>query len=114
MAIDPITLTVLVVIVAAVVALIVWAVRRKNRPAAAGTVAPSGRMNVLAIVGFVMSFFLAVPAVVLAHVGLAQINRTGDSGRGFAVAALWIGYVSIAVTLILIFVVPYYLSQGRY
>ena len=63
---------------------------------------PSGKSNVLAIVAFVLSFFASVPAIVCGHVALSQVSRTGDSGRGLAIASLWIGYVSLAALLVIV------------
>jgi preprotein translocase subunit SecG len=59
----------------------------------ASPTAQNGTTNVLAIVSFVLVFFGAVPAIVLGHVALNQIHRTGQQGRGLAIAALIIGYV---------------------
>lgn len=53
-------------------------------------------MNVFAIIGFVGVFFLGIVGVVLGHIALSQIKRTGEGGRGFALAATIIGYVRIA------------------
>lgn len=53
-------------------------------------------MNVLAIIGFVGVFFLGIIGVVLGHIALSQIKRTGEGGRGFALAATIIGYVRVA------------------
>jgi peptidyl-prolyl cis-trans isomerase B (cyclophilin B) len=49
--------------------------------------------NPLAVVSFVLVFFATVPAIVLGHVALTQIRRTGQGGRGLAIAALMLGYV---------------------
>ena len=56
----------------------------------------SARTNTLAIVAFVLSFFVQVAAVICGHIALAQIKRTGEQGRGLAIAALVIGYIGIA------------------
>lgn len=55
--------------------------------------AQTGATSTLAIISFVLVFFATVPAIVLGHVALNQIRRTGQGGRGLAVAALIIGYV---------------------
>lgn len=110
---DPLTLLLFVGVVAVAVFLVVRS-RRNGIIVRPNTVPPSGKTNTLAITGFVLSFVLSVPAVVLGHIALSQIARTGDSGRGLALASLWIGYAAIVLTLLAIFVLPYYLSQGRY
>ncbi|WP_431245363.1 DUF4190 domain-containing protein [Leifsonia xyli] len=61
---------------------------------------PAPRTNVLAIVSFVAAFVMSLAAVVCGHIALAQIKRTGEGGRGFALAGLIIGYVGIAFALI--------------
>jgi hypothetical protein len=88
----------LFVIVVAVVVVVVVATRRK---VSSPQLPSSGNSNTLALVAFILAFFASVPAVVCGHVALSQISRTGDSGRGFAIAALWIGYIEIAVGIVL-------------
>lgn len=51
------------------------------------------RMNTLAIVAFVSAFIVAIVAIVLGHISLGQIKRTGERGRGLALAATILGYV---------------------
>jgi hypothetical protein len=53
------------------------------------------RYNVLAIVSFISAFFLSLVAVITGHMALGQIKRTGEKGRGLALAGLIIGYVGI-------------------
>jgi hypothetical protein len=68
-----------------------------------GTVAPQAAMNVLSIVAFVLSLFgFTVIAIVLGAVGLSQIKRTGERGRGFALAAIWIGAISIVLAIVIV------------
>jgi hypothetical protein len=55
---------------------------------------------VLAIVAFVGSFFVSLVGIICGHIALGQIKRTGEKGRGFALAGLIIGYVSIALTIV--------------
>lgn len=51
-----------------------------------------------AVIGFLPAVgWLA--AVITGHVGIAQIGRTGEGGRGLALAGLITGYVGIALTL---------------
>jgi hypothetical protein len=58
--------------------------------------------NGMALVAFLLSvgglFFLilAIPAVICGHLGLAMSQRTlNHTGKGLAIAALWIGYLTI-------------------
>ncbi len=50
------------------------------------------------IIGFLPAIgWLA--AVITGHVGIGQIGRTGEGGRGLAIAGLILGYVGMGVTL---------------
>ncbi|CAM5363261.1 DUF4190 domain-containing protein [Leifsonia shinshuensis] len=57
---------------------------------------PAPRTNVLAIVSLVSAFAVSIVAVITGHIALSQIKRTGEVGRGMALAGLIIGYVGIA------------------
>jgi len=58
--------------------------------------APGPRTNTLAIVGFVLSFIVSVAGIICSHIALSQIKRTGEGGRGLALAGLILGYVFTA------------------
>lgn len=71
-------------------------------PAAYTSAAPATK-NVLSIVAFVLSLVgFNVIAVVLGFVGLSQIKKTGQGGRGFAIAAIIIGLLSLVIGAILV------------
>ena len=59
--------------------------------------------NTMALVGFILSLagfvvgVTAIPGIVLGHIGLHQIKRTGEAGHGLGVAALIIGYVQVGL-----------------
>ncbi|MFN4001864.1 DUF4190 domain-containing protein [Microcella sp.] len=95
-------LLILGILIALVVTVILVIVGVSKSRSTDPQVPSSGASNSLALVAFILSFFASVPAVVCGHVALRQIRRTGDSGRGFAVASLWIGYVGIATSTVLI------------
>ena len=65
----------------------------------------SAKTNGLAIAALVSSFFISLFGIILGHIALNQIKTTGESGRGLAIAALVIGYVSIAFAAIFVVVV---------
>jgi hypothetical protein len=50
-------------------------------------------MNTLAILALVLSFVVSIGGIVCGHLALAQIKRTGESGRELALAGLIVGYV---------------------
>lgn len=64
--------------------------------------------NALAIIAFIGAFFYSLIAIILGHIALSQIKRSGERGRGLALAATIIGYVrivleAIAIILFLVF-----------
>lgn len=64
--------------------------------------APASK-NTLSIVAFVLSLIgFNVIAVILGFVGLSQIKKNGQSGRGFAIAAVVIGLLSIVIGVIVV------------
>ncbi|WP_278101527.1 DUF4190 domain-containing protein [Microbacterium proteolyticum] len=76
----------------------------------AGGYGSAVRTNVLAIISLVASiagFIGLVPVigpitgVITGHISLAQIKRTGEQGRGMALAGTIIGWVGIGVVLLL-------------
>lgn len=60
--------------------------------------------NALAIVALVLGIFGGVLAIPVGHVSLNQIRRSGESGRGLAVAGLVLGYLSLVVVVGVVFV----------
>ncbi|EYT56313.1 hypothetical protein H490_0102090 [Leucobacter sp. UCD-THU] len=69
-------------------------------PGAGYPTAPQAPMNTLAIVAFIASFFVSLAGIICGHIALGQIKKTGERGRGFALAGTIIGYVSLAITVI--------------
>jgi uncharacterized protein YacL len=53
------------------------------------------RYNVLAIVSLVSAFFISLAAIITGHIALSQIKRTGEKGRGLAIAGLILGYAGL-------------------
>ena len=58
------------------------------------------RWNVLAIVAFVATFFISILGIILGFIALSQIKRTGEQGRGLALAAVIIGFIALALGII--------------
>lgn len=59
--------------------------------------------NVLAIISLIASCVgFAVPGIIMGHIALNQIKRTGEQGHGLALAGLIVGYAMFALALILI------------
>lgn len=53
------------------------------------------KYNTLAIVGFVLSFFTNLIGAIISLVSLSQIKKTGEKGRGLAIAGAIIGFVGL-------------------
>lgn len=65
--------------------------------------APQAPTNVLAVVAFVLSLLgFNIIAIILGAVALSQVKRSGERGRGFAIAAIIIGAAAFIVIAILV------------
>ncbi|MFC6356909.1 DUF4190 domain-containing protein [Luethyella okanaganae] len=61
------------------------------------------KMNVFAIVSLVTSIVgFSIVGIVFGHISLAQIKKTGEQGRGLAIAGLIVGYVMLVLTIVFI------------
>lgn len=85
----------ILVALAAIVLILLVALRR--RPAPPPGVLPTERVNLLAATALVTAFVLSIPAVVMGHIALAQIRRSGERGWALAVTALVLGYLGVVV-----------------
>ena len=76
------------------------------------------KLNTLAVVSIAtaLTSIGAVAAIITGHVALTQIKKSGESGRGLALAGTIVGYVTIAfwiLTSIGFLIAGTYL-KGRY
>lgn len=62
----------------------------------------STRTNPLAIVSLISAFVLSLVAVITGHLALRQIKRTGEGGRGLAIAGVTIGYAGLVAGIVVI------------
>ncbi|MGW4929355.1 DUF4190 domain-containing protein [Agromyces sp. NPDC004153] len=77
-------------------------------PAAAAAPAPATgeKWNVLSIVAFVIVFLgFSLISIILGFIGLNQIKKTGERGRGLALWAIVLGFVTIIIGIIVWIVV---------
>ncbi|MFH1400471.1 MAG: DUF4190 domain-containing protein [Nanoarchaeota archaeon] len=51
------------------------------------------RTNTLAIVGFILSFVFALAGLVVSIIAFNQVKKSGEGGRGLALAGIIIGAV---------------------
>jgi peptidyl-prolyl cis-trans isomerase B (cyclophilin B) len=71
---------------------------------------PPPRTNGMAIASLVTAFLFAPLGIVFGHISLSQIKKTGEEGKGLAVAGLAIGYVLTVATAVIIAVVVWFTS----
>lgn len=76
------------------------------------------KTNTLAIISLVMAFFISLGAVICGHIALGQIKKTGENGRGLAIAGLVLGYLGLVAgiigTIIWISIFAFAVSNGGY
>lgn len=76
-----------------------------NQPAGYPVAAAQKPTNTLAIVALILGIVFAPAGIVTGHMALSKIKRTGEGGRGLALAGTIIGYVSTGLAVLsLIFV----------
>lgn len=82
-----------------------------EQPPAGYPQAPSGygqapanpRTNILAILTLIAPFVsLGLASLIMGPIALGQIKRTGEQGRGLAIAGIIIGAIAVVVTIIAI------------
>lgn len=56
----------------------------------------AGGTNSMSIVALITGLTVAPLGIIFGHIALSQINRTGQEGRGFAIAGLVLGYLGLA------------------
>lgn len=67
--------------------------------------APKPPTNVFAIVALVGVFIISLGGIIFGHIALSQIKKTGESGRGMALAATIIGYVRLGIEILVTIIV---------
>jgi hypothetical protein len=66
-------------------------------PARAG----AGEFNELGVIALIASCIgFSIPGIVMGHIALSQIKRNGQTGHGFALAAVIVGYVVTVVVIL--------------
>lgn len=58
------------------------------------------RTNVLAIIGLILAIFFPLVGAIVGHVALSQIKKTGEEGRGLALAAVIVGWTLTGLAII--------------
>lgn len=57
--------------------------------------------NVLAIIALVAAFVVPLAGIIVGHIALGQIKKTGEAGHGLALAGTVLGYVFTALYLVI-------------
>lgn len=65
---------------------------------------PPARTNSMAIASMVCAFLFAPAGIVFGHISLSQIKRSGEQGRGLALAGLVLSYVFTVLTVVAVIV----------
>ena len=68
---------------------------------------PTNAMAVAALISGVVSWILlplfgGVAAVVLGHLALSQLKKTGEEGNGLAIGGLVLGYLNLLFSLVMV------------
>ena len=79
-----------------------------GQPAPAYGQPPAAKTNTLAIVSLIASIagivilwgIGSIAGVICGHISLSQIKKTGEQGRGMAIAGLIVGYAGIVLAII--------------
>ena len=72
---------------------------------AASTATTLDKTNTFALLAIIFAFLSPIAGIVFGHMGLSQIKRNGDAGRGIALTGLIISYAYFV--FLIIFIVLY-------
>ena len=61
---------------------------------------PQRRTNILAILALIFGIVFPIVGIILGHISLSQIKKTGEEGRGMALAGTIIGYVLVVLGIL--------------
>lgn len=67
--------------------------------------------NALAIVSLVCAFLFAPLGIIFGHISLSQIKKSGEEGRGLAIAGLVISYLITILTIVVVVVSVLFVVQ---
>lgn len=61
----------------------------------------NNQTNTVALVGFVLSFFITISGLICSIIGLIKSNEYGGNGKGLAIAGIVISAVSMIIGVVL-------------
>lgn len=73
------------------------------RPAQQAQVTTLGGTNTFAFLAIIFAFISPLAGIIFGHMGLSQIKRNGDAGRGIGLTGLIISYASFVLIGLFIF-----------
>ncbi|KAB7789981.1 DUF4854 domain-containing protein [Bifidobacterium leontopitheci] len=59
------------------------------------------RTNTCALVGLILSFFVALPGLIVSIVGLSQIKKSGEKGKGLAIGGIVVSVIEMVLSVLL-------------
>lgn len=62
------------------------------------------RTNVLAILSLIFAFVFSIAGIILGHIALSQIKKTGEQGRGLALTGTILSYVFTGFGLLILII----------
>ncbi|WP_161794529.1 DUF4190 domain-containing protein [Demequina globuliformis] len=68
--------------------------------------------NVFAILAIIFVWFTGILGLVFGYIALSQIKRTGEGGRGMALAAVVLGWIAVAIAIVILLIVLF--AGGAY
>jgi hypothetical protein len=72
----------------------------------------AGKTNTLAIVALILGIVIPIGGVICGPIALSQIKRTGEGGRGLALAGIIIGAILIVIWIIWVIVIVAVAASG--
>ena len=75
---------------------------RRIRGATVSGLSAAAADQSLAIVSLVCAFLFAPLGIIFGHISLSQIKKTGEEGRGLAIAGLVISYLITVLTILVV------------
>jgi peptidyl-prolyl cis-trans isomerase B (cyclophilin B) len=69
-------------------------------PVPAAAAPKTNTLSIIALIAGILGFNLV--AVIIGHIALGQIKRTGEGGRVLAIVGLVLGYIGIVAIIIVI------------
>ena len=68
------------------------------------------KTSTCAIAGFILSFFIFTPGLILSIVGLDETKKYGEDGKGLAIAGIVISCITLLMTIVIYFFVGMFLG----